>query len=202
MILVSDILFYFLLLFVWSFTVYLFRSNVKQWPISKTQIRHPPSPPALPLVGHLHLLGPALSKSFQALAARYGPLMRLRLGSKSSIIVTNAIIAKEMLKDNEMNFVSRPELKSSVFNIYEDCTFIFAEYGAYWRFMKKLCMTELLSMPQVNRFMDIRREETMKLLETLVKCSGQGKVCDLGVHLMTLTNNVICRSASRGPWTR
>ncbi|KAL3534244.1 hypothetical protein ACH5RR_002705 [Cinchona calisaya] len=194
MILISDILFYSLLfVLIWFSTFTLF--NVKRRrSISNHLIQHPPSPPALPLIGHLHLLGPKLTKSFQALAARYGPLIRLRLGSKNStIIVSNAIIAKEILKDNEMNFVSRPELGSSEFNIYAGYTFIFAEYGTYWRFMKKMCMTELLSTQQVNRFADIRREERIKLLETLVNCCQEGKACDIGVQLVKLTNNIICR---------
>nr|XP_027065476.1 cytochrome P450 93A3-like [Coffea arabica] len=183
-----------LLMFLLFLAVSLFLSHaIKGRMKSKTPIQHPPSPPALPLIGHFHLLGPETAKSFQTLASRYGPILRLRLVSKTSVIVSSAMIAKEILKDNEMNFISRPVVGYSWFNIYDGSTFVFAEYGTYWRFMKKLCMTELLSLAQVSRFTDIRRDETMKLLETLVKCSYEGKSCDLGKEFLRLTNNYTCR---------
>lgn len=194
---ISDILFCYLPVFLLCFfsIINLFRSITKNNSfVSGTPIRHPPSPPALPVIGHLHLLGSGLSKSFKTLAIRHGPLIRLRMASTTSIIVSNAAVAKEMLKHNEMNFVSRPDFGgSSDYNIYKDYTFVFADYGTYWRFVKKLCVTELLSVSQVNRFADIRREEKIKILETLVKCGKERKACNFGKEMMILTNNIICR---------
>ncbi|XP_027068728.1 cytochrome P450 93A3-like [Coffea arabica] len=191
----SDILFYGLLFFIWFATTTFFRYVLKQRKNGSKQIRHPPSPPSLPIIGHLHLLGSVASKSYQTLANQYGPLIRLRVVSSSVVVVSNAAIAKEFLKNNEMNFVSRPQFGAADFNIYAGSEFVNAEYGPYWRFMKKLCMTELLSVTQVNRFVDIRRQEMMKLLKILVGFSEERKACDLGVELMTTTNNVISRMA-------
>ncbi|KAL3533875.1 hypothetical protein ACH5RR_007396 [Cinchona calisaya] len=150
-------------------------------------------PPALPIIGHLHLLGPSIAKSFQALSARFGPLLRFNIILRSAIIVSDAATAKEILKDNEMSFASRPGFRCSGYNIYDGYTFIFAEYGWYWRYMKKLCMSELLSVSQVNHFSGIRREEMMTLLETLVNFSEKGKSCNLGMEFLKFTNNATCR---------
>lgn len=176
---------------------FLLHSTLKK---PTTQINHPPGPPALPIIGHLHLLlRYPVSRAFQALANRHGPLIRLRIAFSTAVIVSNAAVAKEMLKDNEMSFVSRPDFGTtdSDYNIYDGYPFVLAEYGNYWRFMKKLCVTELLSVPQVRRFADIRRQETLKLLEILSKCSegGRDRPCDLGLGLLTVANNVICRMA-------
>ncbi|KAL3533874.1 hypothetical protein ACH5RR_007395 [Cinchona calisaya] len=84
------------------------------------------------------------------LSTHYGPLLRPRIASSSSIIVSNAAVVEDMLKTNEMNFVSRPHFGCSDYDIYDGYTFIFSEYGNYWRFLKKLCMTELLSVPRVS----------------------------------------------------
>ncbi|KAL3533878.1 hypothetical protein ACH5RR_007399 [Cinchona calisaya] len=193
MVFISNILFYSLFITIWFVSIFLIRSNVKQRSISKSQIQHPPSPPALPVIGHLHLLGPSIAKTFQALSARYGPLMRLNIILKNTIIVSDAATAKEILKDNEMSFASRPDFRCSGYNIYERYTFMFAEYGSYWRYMKKLFMSELLSVSQVNYFAGIRRDEMMKLLESLVSFSEKGKACNLGMELFRFTNNVTCR---------
>ncbi|XP_027174201.1 cytochrome P450 93A3-like [Coffea eugenioides] len=191
----SNALFYGLLFFIWFAATTFFRYVLKKRKNGSKPVRHPPSPPSLPIIGHLHLLGSIASKSFQTLANQYGPLIRLRIVSSTVVVVSNAAVAKEFLKNNEMNFVSRPQFGAADFNIYAGSEFVNAEYGPYWRFMKKLCMTELLSVPQVNRFVDIRRQEMMKLLEILVSFSEEGKACNLGVELMTMTNNVVSRMA-------
>lgn len=54
-------------------------------------------------------------------------------------------------------------------------------------------MTELLSVAQVKHFSDIRRDEMMKFLETLVKCSEEGRVCHMGDEFLKMTNNMTCR---------
>lgn len=160
----------------------------------KLQIQRPPCPLELPIIGHLHLLNlSSIARSFAELATRYGPIMRLQVVSRSCVIVSNATIAREIMKDNEMHFMVRPDFGCSGYNIYDGYSFIFAEYGEYWRFMKKLCMTELLSVAQVKHFSDIQRDEKMKFLETLVKCSEEGRVCHMGAEFLKMTNNMTCR---------
>lgn len=70
-----------------------------------------------------------------------------------------------------------------------------AQYGDYWRFMKKLCMTRLLAVPQMDSTIDIREEETEKLVERVTESTRDGNPCDLSRQLTTLTNNTACRMA-------
>uniref|UniRef100_A0A0D3G3M7 Uncharacterized protein n=1 Tax=Oryza barthii TaxID=65489 RepID=A0A0D3G3M7_9ORYZ len=46
-----------------------------------SDLRLPPSPFGLPILGHLHLLTPLPHQALHRLAARHGPLLYLRLGS-------------------------------------------------------------------------------------------------------------------------
>lgn len=187
-----DVQYYFQC-FIWFITVVLLHSFMKN--ILKHQDLEPPSPFSLPFIGHLHLLTPVLPKSFQALARRYGPLMRIRLGASSCVVVSNATVAKEIFKTQELNFCSRPEFGSSEYFIYRGSRFVLAQYGDYWRFMKKLCMTRLLAVPQLDRFADVRDQEKVKLVESVMKRCKEGKPCDLSSEFTTLTNNTICRMA-------
>ncbi|KAA8517018.1 hypothetical protein F0562_017164 [Nyssa sinensis] len=184
------------LFLIWFLSTLLVRSLIKKHEKSKEIVQHPPSPPALPIIGHLHLLGSGLPKSFQTLASRFGPLMRIQIGASTSFVVSNATVAKEVFKTHDLSFACRPEFGSSEYSIYKaSSSFFNAEYGTYWRFMKKICMTKLLSAPQLNRFADIRKQEMTKFLETLVKCSKDAEACNLGAEIMTMTNNTICRMA-------
>nr|URZ86301.1 cytochrome P450 [Astragalus sinicus] len=155
----------------------------------------PPSPPSLPIIGHLHLLGSVIPKSFQSLANLYGPLIQLQLGASTCIVVSNAKVAKQVMKTHDLNFCYRPQFGSSDYFLYKGSYFITAPYGPYWRFMKKLCVTQLLSTSQLGRFMHIREHEIEKLLKSLLLCSCEGKSTDLCLDLTGLTNNILCRMA-------
>ncbi|OMO70139.1 Cytochrome P450 [Corchorus olitorius] len=173
------------------FIVYLLIKLFKRSPNSS--IRHPPSPLTLPIIGHLHLLSSSLPKSFQALARRYGPLMRIHIGQSIFVVVSDAAVAKEVLKIHDRDFASRFEFGPAEYNIYKNAGFVTGPYGTYWRFMKKLCMTKLFAGPQLERFNHIREEEITKLVKELVKRSREGKWCDLSAELANLTNNLIFR---------
>ncbi|KAH7512430.1 3,9-dihydroxypterocarpan 6A-monooxygenase [Ziziphus jujuba] len=183
---------YLLLTFI---TAFLFHSFIKTHLKPNPVLKAPPSPQALPIIGHLHLIGSVLPRSFQTLARLHGPLMQLRLGASSCVVVSNSNVAKEIFKTQELNFLSRPEFGSSEYFIYRGSRFVTAQYGDYWRFMKKLCMTRLLAVPQLDRSIKIREQEVVKLYERVKARSQEGKPCDLSSELTTLTNNTICRMA-------
>ncbi|KAJ6699921.1 CYTOCHROME P450 FAMILY 712 SUBFAMILY A POLYPEPTIDE 1 [Salix purpurea] len=186
-------MFYYLLFLLWCVTALLVHFFIKTFLKSRNQNNLPPSPPALPVIGHLHLIGAVLAKSFQTLATHYGPLMQIRLGASTCVVASNAVVAKEIFKTQDLNFSSRPEFGSSEYFIYRGSRFVTAQYGDYWRFMKKLCMTRLLSFPQLDKFTDVLDEEKVKLVESVNGCAREGKLCDLNCELTALTNNTICR---------
>ncbi|CAK7342488.1 unnamed protein product [Dovyalis caffra] len=192
MAIIDGFLFCCFMVSIWFFCTSLLKS-LKNHTSSGTKLRRPPSPPALPIIGHLHLLGSVLGTSLHRLAQRYGPFIQLRLGASTCYVVSDAEIAKEVLKTNEMNFVSRLQFDTTDCNIYEGSGFITAPYNAYWRFMKKLCMTRLLNTTQINQLVHIREDEMKKLAQSLVNISKEGELCDLRQAIMTMTNNVICR---------
>ncbi|CAN0927702.1 3,9-dihydroxypterocarpan 6A-monooxygenase [Linum grandiflorum] len=162
---------------------------------NKFTTKPPPSPPALPIIGHLHLIGKVLPKSFQALAQTYGPLIQIRTGFSTCVVASNEAVAKEIFKAQDLNFSSRPEFGGSKYFIYRGSRFAMAQYGEYWRFMKKLSMTWLLSAPQLRLFADVVDEEKVRLVESATKCAADGSLFNLLMEFTRLTNNTICRMA-------
>lgn len=188
---------YFLLIILAALVFRLFiKTHLRLKPSNiPSAVKAPPSPLALPIIGHLHLIGSVLPKSFQTLARLHGPLMQLRLGFSSCVVVSDSDVAKEIFKTQELNFSSRPEFGSSEYFIYRGSRFVTAQYSDYWRFMKKLCMTRLLAVPQLDRSIGIRQQEVSKLFERVSERSRERQPCDLSTELTALTNNVICRMA-------
>lgn len=195
----ASVLFYIfsssLALLIFTLLILKFLISIRTTTRSSKVGSPPPSPPSLPIIGHLHLLGSVIPKSFQTLANLYGPLIQLRLGASICVVVSNAKVAKQVMKTHDLNFCYRPQFGSSDYFLYKSSYFITAPYGPYWRFMKKLCATQLLSSSQLGRFMHIREQEIEKLLKSLVVCSCEGKSTDLSLDLTGLTNNILCRMA-------
>ncbi|XP_023518782.1 cytochrome P450 93A2 [Cucurbita pepo subsp. pepo] len=160
---------------------------------TKPNPRLPPTPLALPIIGHLHLLGPLPHKAFHKLSTRHGPLMHLRLGSVPCIVVSSAETAKQVLKTHESSFSNRPHLAAVDYLTYGSADFSFAPYGRYWKFMKKLCMSELLGSRTLDSLAPIRQDETRRFLRSLQTKAVEGKDVDVGRELMRASNNVISR---------
>lgn len=163
-----------------------------------TVLRLPPSPPCiLPIIGHLHLLTPSLYKSLQSLSSKHGPLLLLRLGPsrRRLVVVSSSSVAAAVFKTHDLAFSSRPAFAFADRLPYGTSGFITAPYGPYWRFMKKLCVTELLNTRQMERSKRIRKDEVERSVKRVLESARDNAALDLGAELMRLTNNVTCRMA-------
>ncbi|XP_020236279.1 3,9-dihydroxypterocarpan 6A-monooxygenase [Cajanus cajan] len=155
----------------------------------------PPSPLALPVIGHFYLLKPPLHRSFQKLSNRYGPLIHLYLGSTPIVVVSSAETAKEIFKTHELSFSNRPANAAISYLTYDSSDLGFSPYGTFWKFMKKLCMSELLNGRMLDQLLPIRQEEINRFVAMIKK---KGEVCqgvNVGEELLKLTNSIVMRMA-------
>ncbi|KAL2548255.1 Cytochrome [Forsythia ovata] len=81
----------------------------KGWRRPKHQ-RLPPSPWKLPLIEHLHhLVGALPHHTLRNLAKKYGPIMHLKLGEVSTIVIPSRQIAKSVLTTHDLACADRTE---------------------------------------------------------------------------------------------
>ncbi|KAK2376145.1 cytochrome P450 93B16 [Trifolium repens] len=178
-----------LILFLLAFLLqhFFFKRNNK----SKEHFPYPPSPPAIPIIGHLHLVKPLIHQAFRDLSDRYGPLISLRLGSVQFIVVNTPSLAKEFLKTNELVYSSRKKNIAINLVTYDDATFAFAPYGTYWKFIKKVSTFELLGNRTIGQFLPIRTRELHEFIQTLANKSKAEESVNLTQALLKLSNNII-----------
>ncbi|XP_026429032.1 cytochrome P450 71A1-like [Papaver somniferum] len=169
---------------------------VFRWFAGGDRRKLPPSPPKLPIIGNFHQLGTLPHRNLRDLSNKYGPLMILNLGSASTLVVSSPEMAKEVTKTHDIVFANRPPTKGAKKLLY-NCTDIgFAPYGEYWREVRKVCVTKLLSAKRVQFFDVARKEEIGSLIEKVKVLSSQpGTVVDLTELLLNLANNLISRVA-------
>eukprot|EP00257_Ricinus_communis_P022343 XP_015582042.1 licodione synthase [Ricinus communis] len=150
----------------------------------------PPSPTALPIIGHLHLLRPLIHHSFRDISSRYGPLIYLKLGSVPCVVASTPELAKEFLKTHELTFSARKR-SIAIDHLTYNSSFAFSPYGPYWRFIKKISAFELLGNRMLNQFLPIRRKELLHFLQGFYAKSKAGESVNVTHELVKLSNNII-----------
>ncbi|KAL4581269.1 hypothetical protein LXL04_017480 [Taraxacum kok-saghyz] len=153
----------------------------------------PPGPRKLPIIGNLHQIDLALPhRGFLDVAKKYGPIMSVQIGQVPMIVISSPKLAEEALKTNDLAIASRPYLKIADLVMYGGIDVVFGRYGDYWRQMKKLMTTELLSVKKVQSFMVVRKQEIDGLMETIR--SRCGEPVRLYRMLTKVNNTIICKS--------
>lgn len=123
--------------------------------------------------------------------------MQLNLGSLPYIIISSAEIAKEVLKTHEMSFCNRLPNAAIRFLTYDASDLGFSPYGTFWKFMKKMCMTELLNGKMLDQLYPIREQEIKLFLAAIQRKTeeGEGVTVNVGQEASRLVNNVVMRMA-------
>ncbi|PUZ73427.1 hypothetical protein GQ55_2G472900 [Panicum hallii var. hallii] len=133
-------------------------------------LRLPPSPWALPVIGHMHhLAGGALPHhAMRDLARRLGPLMLLRLGELPVLVASSADAARDIMRSNDLAFATRPITPTAKILLGEGrYGLVFAPYGDGWRQLRRICTMELFSARRVRSFRAVREEEVRRLLRSV-----------------------------------
>ncbi|XLU22905.1 hypothetical protein S245_058971 [Arachis hypogaea] len=157
--LISSLPFFILFSLIISFI--LFISQVFKLVAKKTTPSPPPGPWTLPLIGSIHhFFGRSLTHHrMRDLARKHGPLMHLKLGEASIMVVSSPEIAKQLFKTYDAIFAERPRQFGADILCYGSTDIATARYGNYWKQLRKISSMELLSHKRVRSFKSIREEE-------------------------------------------
>ncbi|KAG8632665.1 cytochrome P450 81C13 [Manihot esculenta] len=154
----------------------------------------PPSPRALPVLGHLHLIRKPLPLALETLLSQYGPVLSLKFGSRSVLVVSSPSAVEECLTRNDIIFANRPRSMAGDHFTYNYSSFVWAPYGDFWRILRRLSVVEIFSSKSLQKTCAIREEEVRILLCRLFKISaGAKKQVNLKFLFSLLTCNVMMR---------
>ncbi|CAM0885008.1 unnamed protein product [Alopecurus aequalis] len=188
--------------FLFLFLAFLFFVHYYWFTTAKTgQPEHgrrlPPSPLALPIIGHLHLVGSLPHVSLTSLARKHGPdVMLLRLGAVPTLVVSSLRAAEAVLRTHDHVFASRPRYMVADIITYGSLDVAFAPYGEYWRKARKLLTTHLLSAKRVQSFRSAATEEVSMVIAKINKAAEVGGTVDMSELLNSFTNDIACRIVS------
>ncbi|PRQ26600.1 putative premnaspirodiene oxygenase [Rosa chinensis] len=166
--------------------------------LGKSQVlKSPPGPWKLPILGNLLQLAghPLPHYPLRDLAKKYGPIMHLKLGQSEAIIISSRKAALEVLKTHEITFAQRPLVLQVETINFGRGSIAFAPYGDFWREVRKICVSELLSVKHVQAFRSIREEEVKNFVESISSSSSKSSAINFSEESLLLTNGIISRAA-------
>jgi hypothetical protein len=157
----------------------------------------PPGPRPWPVVGNLLQLrqgGKNLHETFTNWGKQYGPLIYLRLGSVHTVVASSPAMVKEFLKTHDQQFHYRSTQTMLGEIVFANNGIAFAEGGPMWRYLRKICMTELFTVKRLQSFQPMRVKEISSIINTIYMESEEGKVVNLNFHLTYLVNNIVTQT--------
>ncbi|MCL7035000.1 hypothetical protein MKW94_001473, partial [Papaver nudicaule] len=165
------------------------------WVNGKTSTRHkmPPGPRKLPFIGNLHNMLGLPHHTLSNLAKKYGSFMHLQLGEFSVVVVSSPKIAKQIMNTHGLVFADRPEFLTGKIAGYNSSGIALSPYGDYWKQLRRIAFTELLSEKKVRAFRSQREQEVSSMIQTISLESGSP--VNLSDKLSSLSCDIICRAA-------
>lgn len=171
--------------------------------IYKNTTNAPKAGGAWPIIGHFNLFNGSSGLPHVALASmadRYGPIFTVQLGIRRILVVSNWEIVKEIFTIHDTSVSDRPRYLAAKILGQNYASFSFTPYGPYWRGMRKIISSEILSSSQLEKLKDIRMFELENAIKNIhhlwsKKRDEEGKVLvDMKKWFWELNMNIVLRT--------
>ncbi|OMO74405.1 Cytochrome P450 [Corchorus capsularis] len=142
----------------------------------------------------MKLMGQLSHRGLAQLAKQYGHggLLHLRMGKIHIVAVTTPEMARQVLQTQDIVYANRPANDAIIYLTYDRADMAFANYGPFWRQMRKLCIMKLFSRKRAESWVPVR-EEVGSTVETVMK--ELGSPVNIGELVFALTRNITYRAA-------
>ena len=151
----------------------------------------PPGPKPFPVIGNLLELGDQPHRSLTRLAKAHGPIMTLQLGGVTTIVISSADTAKEVLQTHDQLLSNRTIPDALRAHEHDVFGLPWITVSSKWRNLRKICNGQLFSNAALDANQDIRRKKVQELLtETRQSCLS-GEAVEVGGAAFKTTLNML-----------
>ncbi|CAN1122141.1 Cytochrome P450 84A1, partial [Linum perenne] len=159
----------------------------------RSRLPLPPGPKGLPIIGNMLIMDQLTHRGLANLAKQYGGILHLKMGTSLHVVaVSSPEVARQVLQVHDSIFSNRPANAAITYLTYDRSDMAFANYGPFWRQMRKISVMKLFSRKRAESW-DSVRDEVDTMVET-VKVNA-GKAMNVGELIFTLTMNITYRAA-------
>ncbi|KAI3839093.1 hypothetical protein MKX03_011092, partial [Papaver bracteatum] len=164
------------------------------WITKSSPTNLPPGPVPLPIFGNLFKLGKKPHESLTQLAQIYGPLMSLKLGSLTTIVVSSSTIAKEVLQKHDQSFSSRTVIDAITISNHHKSSIIWLPPTSQWRALRKLTNSHIFTTQKLDLNQSLRHRKLEELVFYIRRSASAGSVIDIGQAALTTVLNLMSNS--------
>ncbi|MCE0481059.1 hypothetical protein HAX54_038456 [Datura stramonium] len=151
----------------------------------------PPGPLPWPIIGNIHLLGAKPHVSLANLAKIYGPIMSLKLGQITTVVISSSTIAKQVLKNQDQVFSTRFIPNALQAHNYHKLSVAWLPVCPQWRTLRRILNANLLSPNRLDENQHVRSKKVKELIDYCVKCSQEGEALDVGQAAFKTNLNMV-----------
>ena len=151
----------------------------------------PPGPYPFPIIGNILELGSKPHQAVAKLSKTYGPLMTLKLGTITTIVISSPEITKEALQKNDQAFSSRtvPDM-ARAFNHHKNSIGWLPTNG-HWRILRKASAMQIFAPKHLDATQELRRRKVQELLDHVNQSCNSSVAIDIGRAVFTSVLNSI-----------
>lgn len=140
----------------------------------------PPGPSLLTLVRNLLELCKRPQLSLAKLAEVHGPVMHLKLGQVTTIVISSPEMAKEVLHTHDMLLSNRTVPQAATVHNHDHHGLPFLPISPLWRDLRKICNNQIFSNKVLDAKKDLRCKKIQELLSDVHAKSLSGEAIDIG----------------------
>lgn len=177
----------FVLAFVGWASFYIFTST---W-LYRRRSKLPPGPIPLPVIGNILELGKNPNQSLAKLAKTYGGLMSLKLGSKTTIIVSSPAVARQIFQKNDFAFSSRTIPGAVQAHDHDKFSMAWLPASGPWRNLRKLTKEQMFTAHRLDTTEGLRRQKFQELRDYLLRSSDSQQGINIGEAAFTTSLNLL-----------
>ncbi|KEH43386.1 cytochrome P450 family protein [Medicago truncatula] len=146
----------------------------------KPNYKLPPGPSFFTIMSNVVELYNKPQQTLAEFAKLYGPIMRIKLCTETTIIISSSHMAKEILFTNDSLFTDRSVPDNTTTQNHNNFSLVFLPFSPLWQHLRKICHNNLLSTKTLDGSQELRRKKLKDLLNDMHKSSITGEAVDVG----------------------
>lgn len=182
---------YLSLLLLLSFTLAIFNHIFIFKLLRRSSPSLPPGPRPFPIIGNILDMGENPHQSLTKLSKTFGPLMTLKLGSITAIIISSPEFAKEALQKHDQALSGRVVPDSARPLDHHKYSVAWLPASDLWRSLRKVMATQLFSPRKMEESQNLRQKKVQDLLVFVRESCENRKAIDIGGAAFTTIFNLL-----------
>ncbi|OMO80993.1 Cytochrome P450 [Corchorus olitorius] len=152
----------------------------------------PPGPPTIPIFGNLFQVGVNPHRSLAKLAHTHGDIMTLKLGQKTTIVISSAAMAKEILQKHDAVFSNRTIPDAFRALQHHQAGMAWLPVSTFtWKHLRKICNLEIFASKKLDANQHLRQRKVEQLVADVHRSCRVGEAVDIGQAAFKTTLNFI-----------